>query len=92
MMILAHFVAIEGLALAVAAATICRLSKLNIREHKPLWIALYFGIFCGSLTAIYETFVEGPTWTALLLLASLALFLWSSRHSWREHAPRYLQR
>lgn len=92
MTFLLHSLTVEGLALAVAAATVCRLSKLNAREHKPVWIAVYFGIFCGSVAAMYEAFVEGPTWTSLLLLSSLALFLWASRHSWRDQAPRYLNR
>lgn len=92
MIFLSHSIAIEALALAVAAATVCRLSKLNAHEHKPVWIAVYFGVFCGAVAAMYEAFVEGPTWTSLLLLSSLALFLWASRHSWRDHAPRYLNR
>ena len=92
MMILSHSIAIEALAVAVAAATVCRLSKLNVHEHKPAWIIIYFGVFCGACIAMYETFVEGPTWTSLVLLGSLALFLWASRDSWREHAPRYLNR
>lgn len=92
MTVLMHSLTIEGLALAVAMATVCRLTKLNIRDHKLSWIVVYFGFFCGAMAAMYEAFVDGPTWTALVLLSSLALFLWASRHSWREHAPRYLNR
>lgn len=92
MMVLVQSLATEGLALAVAAATVCRLSKLNVHEHRWTWIVVYYGIFCGAVTAMYETFMDGPTWTALLLLAALALFLWASRHTWRNAAPRHLHR
>ena len=92
MIVLSQSLTIEGLALAVAAATVCRLAKLNVHEHKPVWIVIYMGIFVGATTAMYETFVYGPSWTAMTLLSALGLFLWASRHSWREHAPRYLNR
>lgn len=92
MIILLQSLAVEGLALAVAAATVCRLGKLNVREHKPLWIAIYFGVFCGAVTAMYEAWTDGPSWSALLLLAAVALFLWGSRHTWRERAPHHLER
>ena len=93
MMIFEPSVIIELLALAVVSASVCRLKDLHITVHKLIWVAFYFfGLFCGSAAALYDTVTGGPRWSTLLLLLGAALFLWASRHSWHDGAPRFLQK
>jgi uncharacterized membrane protein YfcA len=93
MMIFAHTVAAETLAVGVMFAAACRMVPLHVSTHKRSWIAAYFAMFCGAVVALWGDIpTHGPQWSTTLLLAACAAYLWLSRHTWRNGAPEFMRR
>ena len=97
MMILSMTVTTEALGLTVCAISICRLRHLHVvryggKAHHPGWVATYFCMALAGLLAFSEAH-EGRLSAALLpALAACLSWLWLSRQTWKDGAPKYLER
>lgn len=73
--------------LAIIGSCICRFDKLNWRLNHWTWMVFYIGIavFAGDvgLDGLARGSVDPHDWGIIILLC---LFLWITRHLWRDGA------
>lgn len=79
-------------AIIVFVAAICRLVHINVRTHKLLWVLVYALAALGALTAGLEATQFRAHAPTLLLLCNVGLALWGSRVTWRDGAPKYMEK
>ena len=102
MMLLAHSLLTESLAGAVAGMALCRLAPMHLLTHadpdtgrpvryRATWVAVYLSMFLGAVCALLDIWSGAPSWSATALLASLVIFLWQSRVTWRTGPPPFMR-
>lgn len=96
MIVLLQSVATEAVAVTVFGAATCRLAGMHLVayggvRHRASWVLVYLLMMLGPLVTVYEVLEGRPSWGALLLLGAVWMFLWQSRHTWREGPPAYMQ-
>ena len=102
MIVLVQSLVTESLAVAVAGASLCRLAPMHLLPHpdpvtgrpvryRATWVIVYLSMFLGSVCALLDVWNGTPSWSATALLASLVIFLWQSRVSWRTGPPRFMR-
>ena len=97
MITLSLTVGTEALGLAVCAVAVCRLRCLHLvryqgRAHQTGWVMAYMLMAIAGLLGFHEAWSIGPSLALLLALTACALWLWLTRKTWRDGAPRYLER
>lgn len=86
-----------SLATAVAAVPVlgiaaCRMFSMGYKTHKAFWPVIYFLMSAGAFLAIGELFLGRGSWSAVILMAAIACYLWASRVTWRNGPPRFTLR
>lgn len=81
-----------AIAIIVFGAAVCRLVHINVRTHKLLWVLVYALAALGALTAGLEATQFRAHWPTLILLFNVGLALWGSRVTWRDGAPKYMEK
>ena len=85
-------VSVAALGVAVLAAAICRLRYINVFTHKVLWVFVYLFNALGAAVTAFEAYRDHLEYGPLLLLIGIALALWGSRNSWRDGAPKFMEK
>lgn len=97
MVIMLTTVATEAAALSVGFAAVCRLAQLHVIpydgvSHRWEWVLVYLLMALGGVFAFFEAAENDASIGALMLLAANGLFLWLSKATWTDGAPKYLER
>lgn len=96
MMVLLQSMATEAVAVTVFGSATCRLAGMHLVtyhgvRHRASWVLVYLLMMIGPLVTVYEVLQGRPSWAALLLLGAVWMYLWQSRHTWREGPPAYMR-
>lgn len=97
MMILSMTLGTEAMGLTVCAIAVCRLRHLHVvryngRAHRPGWVATYLAMAMAGLFAFHEAHEAQLSPALMLSLAACLGWLWQTRSTWREGAPKHLER